>query len=72
MSVDVTFQLDTNQGLTEAVVRWPVDKDVASTKLKNLFAESDAMARVKDHESGSQIFVNTMKVANVVIEEVEE
>ena len=73
MTVDVTFQIDGRDGIKTVEVRWPHDSAAeASDKLDRMFGSGDSMMRVRDNETDSYVFVNTMKLANVVIEETNE
>jgi len=70
MTVDVTFQIDGRDGIKTVQVQWPHDSPAeASDKLDTMFKKNDSMMRVRDNETDSYVFVNKMKLANVVIEE---
>jgi len=73
MTVDVTFQIDGRDGIKTVEVQWPHDSAAeASDKLDRMFGSGDSMMRVRDNETDNYVFVNTMKLANVVIEETSE
>jgi len=70
MTVEVQFQLDTNRAIEVATVTWPHDtREQAKDKLEKVINNGDALLPVRDAETGDFVFVNTMKLSEIVIKE---
>lgn len=77
MTVEISFQLDTSTGLKTVKVVSPFQdrgktRDQISQRLDETAKSPKSVMPIRDVESGDYVFVNTMKLANIVIEEKNE
>jgi len=77
MTVDITFQIDGRDGVKTVEVEWPFDsaakaRDKVSSMLDDASSNTgSAMVSVRDDATGNFVYVNTMKLMTVIVEDSE-
>ena len=73
MPTRIEFQLDTNTGIETRTVQWNMEPGQAADQVQRIVEQSsDALVRVQDQRHGNYVFINTMKLAAVATEKIEE